>query len=135
MYGSFKLRDQETQLEWILFHDVLVTSKVYVKTVCPVRYRWVKDLLPRLHKIDAYELSSVAREEVTEEEMAKWRTKEDLKRENGEQIGLGFPCCQSFPNLGLGDNTVLWCERTTVIPRKTNGSRNEKLASVLLFFW
>lgn len=91
MYGPFKLRDQETQLEWILFHEVLVTSKVYVRTVCPVRYEWVKDLLPRLHKIDVYELSSMAREEVTEEEMAKWRTKEDLEREIGEQNGMFFP--------------------------------------------
>ncbi|XP_061460686.1 probable ATP-dependent RNA helicase DHX40 isoform X3 [Rhineura floridana] len=82
IHPSSALREQEAQLEWILFHDVLVTSKVYVRTVCPVRYEWVQDLLPRLHKIDAYELSSMAREEVTEEEMVKWRDKEDLERRN-----------------------------------------------------
>ncbi|KAI6074421.1 putative ATP-dependent RNA helicase DHX40 [Aix galericulata] len=76
-----QLYNQETRLEWIIFHDVTVTSKIYVRTVCPVRYEWVKDLLPRLHQIDAYELSSVAREEVTEEEITKWKHKEDLKRQ------------------------------------------------------
>ncbi|XP_063002604.1 LOW QUALITY PROTEIN: probable ATP-dependent RNA helicase DHX40 [Elgaria multicarinata webbii] len=82
IHPSSALRDHEAELEWILFHDVLVTSKVYLRTVCPVRYEWVKDLLPRLHQIDAYELSSMAREEVTEEEMAKWREKEDLEGRN-----------------------------------------------------
>nr|XP_056721008.1 probable ATP-dependent RNA helicase DHX40 [Euleptes europaea] len=78
VHPSSALRDQEAQLEWIIFHDVLVTSKVYMRTVCPVHYEWVQDLLPRLHQIDAYELSSVAREEVTEDELARWRRKEDL---------------------------------------------------------
>lgn len=71
-------------MDWIIFHDVLVTSKIYVRTVCPIRYEWVKDLLPKLHEIDVYELSSVAREEVTEEEVAKWEIKETAKRQKGE---------------------------------------------------
>ncbi|NWX91006.1 DHX40 helicase, partial [Nothoprocta ornata] len=81
IHPSSTLYNQETQLEWIIFHDVTVTSKIYVRTVCPIRYEWVKDLLPKLHKIDAYELSSVAREEVTEEEISKWQFREDLKRQ------------------------------------------------------
>uniref|UniRef100_A0A8C3CNH7 RNA helicase n=1 Tax=Cairina moschata TaxID=8855 RepID=A0A8C3CNH7_CAIMO len=84
IHPSSTLYNQETRLEWIIFHDVTVTSKIYVRTVCPVRYEWVKDLLPRLHQIDAYELSSVAREEVTEEEITKWKHKEDLKRQCGK---------------------------------------------------
>ncbi|KAL7986944.1 hypothetical protein Chor_005863, partial [Crotalus horridus] len=60
------------------------SSAVYLRTVCPIRYAWVQDLLPRLHQIDAYELSNVARENVTEEEMANWRRKEDLQKQNGE---------------------------------------------------
>ncbi|XP_063152447.1 probable ATP-dependent RNA helicase DHX40 isoform X2 [Candoia aspera] len=82
-----QLHDQEDQLDWILFHDVVVTSKIYLRTVCPIRYAWVQDLLPRLHQIDAYELSSMARENVTEEEMAKWRTREDLGRQNEKAPG------------------------------------------------
>uniref|UniRef100_A0A669PK60 RNA helicase n=1 Tax=Phasianus colchicus TaxID=9054 RepID=A0A669PK60_PHACC len=81
IHPSSTLYNQETRLEWIIFHDVTVTSKIYVRTVCPVRYEWVKDLLPRLHQIDAYELSSVAREEVTEEEITRWKHKEDLRRQ------------------------------------------------------
>ncbi|RXM97739.1 putative ATP-dependent RNA helicase DHX40 [Acipenser ruthenus] len=57
------------------------SSAIYVRTVCPIRYEWVKDLLPKLHEIDVYELSSVAREEVTEEEVAKWEIKETAKRQ------------------------------------------------------
>ncbi|RMC10642.1 hypothetical protein DUI87_12353 [Hirundo rustica rustica] len=81
IHPSSTLYNQETLLEWIIFHDVAVTSKIYVRTVCPVRYEWVRDLLPRLHQVDAYELSSVAREEVTEEEITKWEQREELKRQ------------------------------------------------------
>ncbi|KAL6470942.1 hypothetical protein MHYP_G00195920 [Metynnis hypsauchen] len=83
IHPSSSLFGQETQLDWIIFHDVLVTSRVYVRTVCPIRYDWVKDLLPKLHEIDVYELSSVAREEVTDEEMAQWVKKRTAKRQTG----------------------------------------------------
>ncbi|XP_041849990.1 probable ATP-dependent RNA helicase DHX40 [Melanotaenia boesemani] len=81
IHPSSSLFDQEAELNWIIFHDVLVTSRVYVRTVCPIRYEWVKDLLPKLHEVDAYELSSVAREEVTDEELRKWEEREAAKRE------------------------------------------------------
>ncbi|XP_076000780.1 putative ATP-dependent RNA helicase DHX40 isoform X2 [Genypterus blacodes] len=81
IHPSSSLFDQEAELDWVVFHDVLVTSRVYVRTVCPIRYDWVKDLLPKLHEVDVYELSNVAREEVTDEEMAKWETKESAKRQ------------------------------------------------------
>lgn len=81
IHPSSSLFDQEAELNWIIFHDVLVTSRVYIRTVCPIRYDWVKDLLPKLHEVDVYELSSVAREEVTDEEMIKWETKEAAKRQ------------------------------------------------------
>ncbi|XP_068440889.1 probable ATP-dependent RNA helicase DHX40 isoform X2 [Clinocottus analis] len=81
IHPSSSLFDQEAELNWIIFHDVLATSRVYVKTACPIRYEWVKDLLPKLHEVDVYELSSVAREEVTDEEMIKWETREATKRQ------------------------------------------------------
>ncbi|XP_069613283.1 probable ATP-dependent RNA helicase DHX40 isoform X1 [Ranitomeya imitator] len=83
IHPSSVLFGREAHLEWILFHNVLVTSKIFVRTVCPIRYEWVKDLLPKLHDVDAYELSSVAREEVTEEELAKWESREQTKRNDG----------------------------------------------------
>lgn len=83
-----KLFDKEAELDWVVFHDVLVTSRVYVRTVCPIRYDWVKDLLPKLHEVDVYELSNVAREEVTDEEMAKWETKESAKRQPGSELSI-----------------------------------------------
>ncbi|XP_073429067.1 probable ATP-dependent RNA helicase DHX40 isoform X1 [Dendrobates tinctorius] len=88
IHPSSVLFGQEVHLEWILFHNVLVTSKIFVRTVCPIRYEWVKDLLPKLHDVDAYELSNVAREEVTEEELAKWESREQTKRNNGLEASL-----------------------------------------------
>ncbi|XP_055004008.1 probable ATP-dependent RNA helicase DHX40 isoform X2 [Boleophthalmus pectinirostris] len=81
IHPSSALFENEKDLDWVMFYDVLVTSKVYIRTVCPIRYEWVKDLLPKLHEVDVYELSNVAREEVTEEEMAKWENKEAAKRQ------------------------------------------------------
>uniref|UniRef100_A0AAV2J065 RNA helicase n=1 Tax=Knipowitschia caucasica TaxID=637954 RepID=A0AAV2J065_KNICA len=80
IHPSSALFENEKDFDWVMFNDVLVTSKVYIRTVCPIRYEWVKDLLPKLHEVDVYELSNVAREEVTEEEMAKWENKEAAKR-------------------------------------------------------
>lgn len=79
----FKLFEQEAKLNWVIFHDVLVTSRVYMRTVCPIRYEWVKDLLPKLHEVDVYDLSNVAREEVTNEEITKWEKREAAKRQAG----------------------------------------------------
>uniref|UniRef100_A0A3Q2GNN9 RNA helicase n=1 Tax=Cyprinodon variegatus TaxID=28743 RepID=A0A3Q2GNN9_CYPVA len=81
VHPSSSLFEQEAELNWVIFHDVLVTSKTYIRTVCPIRYEWVKDLLPKLHEVDVYELSSVARQEVTEDEMVKWESKEAAKRQ------------------------------------------------------
>lgn len=78
-----KLFDKESELNWLLFHDVLVTSRVYVRTVCPIRYDWVKELLPKLHQVEAYELSSVAKEEVTDDELIRWEKREAAKRQQG----------------------------------------------------
>ncbi|KAI4905188.1 hypothetical protein NFI96_013904 [Prochilodus magdalenae] len=83
IHPSSSLFGKEAQLDWIIFHDVLVTSRVYVRTVCPIRYDWVEDLLPKLHEIDVYELSSVAREEVTDKEMAQWEQRRTAKRQTG----------------------------------------------------
>ncbi|KAM4048451.1 putative ATP-dependent RNA helicase DHX40 isoform 2-T2 [Anomaloglossus baeobatrachus] len=82
IHPSSALFGLEANVEWILFHNVLVTSKIFVRTVCPIRYEWVKDLLPKLHDVDAYELSNVAREEVTKEELEKWESREHTKRNN-----------------------------------------------------
>lgn len=58
---------------------------MYIRMVCPIRYEWVKDLLPKLHEVDVHELSSVARQEVTEDEMVKWESREAAKRQQGVQ--------------------------------------------------
>lgn len=42
--------------------------------------------------MDAYELSSVAREEVTEEEITKWKQREELKRQCGKHSARPCPC-------------------------------------------
>ena len=66
---------QEEKLDWVVFHELVDTAKTYMRTVCPVRYAWVKDLLPQLHDIDVYRLSNCARPKVvavetgTEEEL------------------------------------------------------------------
>nr|XP_034995860.1 probable ATP-dependent RNA helicase DHX40 [Zootoca vivipara] len=126
IHPSSALRDQEAQLEWILFHDVLVTSKVYVRMVCPVRYEWVQDLLPRLHKIDAYELSSMAREEVTEEEMAKWRNKEDLKKQNEKATDKSAKKMEKRnDNQSISDARARFLERKQQRMQELNASSKE----------
>ncbi|XP_002733338.1 putative ATP-dependent RNA helicase DHX40 [Saccoglossus kowalevskii] len=57
IHPSSLLFDKEEDLDWLIFYEVVWTSKVYIRTVCPIRYEWVKNLLPRLHELDVYALS------------------------------------------------------------------------------
>ncbi|XP_033112480.1 probable ATP-dependent RNA helicase DHX40 [Anneissia japonica] len=57
IHPSSVLIGKEESLDWVIFHEVVWTSKVYMRTVCPIQYEWVRDLLPRLHELDAYSLS------------------------------------------------------------------------------
>ncbi|KAM7067226.1 putative ATP-dependent RNA helicase DHX40 isoform 3-T3 [Molossus nigricans] len=79
IHPSSALHEQETKLEWIIFHEVLVTTKVYARIVCPIRYEWVRDLLPKLHEFNAHDLSSVARREAREDARRRWTNKENVK--------------------------------------------------------
>eukprot|EP00049_Salpingoeca_infusionum_P011258 m.193731 g.193731 ORF g.193731 m.193731 type:complete len:243 (+) comp14882_c0_seq6:1863-2591(+) len=45
-------------IKWALFHQVVWTSKPYMRIVCPVKYRWVKYLLPKLRQVEVHALSS-----------------------------------------------------------------------------
>jgi ATP-dependent RNA helicase DHX40 len=53
---------KQDHLDWVLYHELVDTAKPYMRTVCPVKYAWIKDLLPLLHRVDAYELSGCARQ-------------------------------------------------------------------------
>lgn len=86
MHSFVQLHEQETKLEWIIFHEVLVTTKVYARIVCPIRYEWVRDLLPKLHEFNAQDLSSVARREAREDARRRWTNKENVKHLKGEYI-------------------------------------------------
>ena len=62
---------REDSLDWVIFYEVVDTAKTYMRTVCPIRYVWVKDLLPQLHDIDVYRLSDCANKEEVAEVVAE----------------------------------------------------------------
>ena len=51
----------EDSLDWIVYFELVETTKTYMRTVCPIRYSWVQELLPQLHNIDVYRLSDCER--------------------------------------------------------------------------
>ncbi|XP_071953797.1 probable ATP-dependent RNA helicase DHX40 isoform X2 [Antedon mediterranea] len=57
IHPSSTLIGKEDILDWVIYHEIVWTSKVYMRTVCPIQYDWVCELLPRLHEFDAYSLS------------------------------------------------------------------------------
>lgn len=65
------LFSREDSLDWVIFYELVDTAKTYMRTVCPIRYAWVKDLLPQLHDIDVYRLSACERREEVAEVVAK----------------------------------------------------------------
>ncbi|XP_065175902.1 probable ATP-dependent RNA helicase DHX40 [Sycon ciliatum] len=60
IHPSSALCGLEDELDWIIYHDIVITNNTYMRTVCPVRYEWVKDYLPRQHDIDVAALSGGA---------------------------------------------------------------------------
>lgn len=94
LHPSSTLFGNEEKLDWVVYNEIVDTAKTYMRTVCPVRYSWLKYLLPRLHDIDVYKLSdcekrraSIGGGSVSDEDMpppakrpAYKRTEEDKKK-------------------------------------------------------
>lgn len=45
--------------EWIIYHELLSTSKIVLKSVCPVEREWLEDTLYRFQTVDLQRLSGV----------------------------------------------------------------------------
>ena len=90
IHPSSVLFGREPSLDWVVFHELVDTAKTYMRTICPIRYSWVQDLLPRLHEVDVYRLSDCERkrkrsstggeEEVVEEKRPAVRDEEASKK-------------------------------------------------------
>jgi len=50
-----------TSIDWVLFHEVVWTSRPYMRTITPIKYEWVKSLLPKLHEVDVNRLSTTGK--------------------------------------------------------------------------
>lgn len=86
-----------------------------MRTVCPIRYEWVKDLLPKLHEVDVYDLSNVAREEVTNEEMTKWEKREAAKRQSGFPKLLFIYKANKSCFFGVNQSNFKLCNETAFV--------------------
>ena len=47
----------DIQPKWIVFHELVYTTKPYVRNVCAVEYKWVQPLLPLLSQADIHRLT------------------------------------------------------------------------------
>lgn len=57
IHPSSVLFGQEKSLDWVVYMELVETAKTYMRTLCPIRYGWVQELLPQLHDIDVYKLT------------------------------------------------------------------------------
>ena len=53
IHPSSCLFGRDEEIGWLLFHEMVWTSKVFARTVCSVNYAWIKDLLPKLHEVSS----------------------------------------------------------------------------------
>lgn len=53
---QLKVDDDGLLPEWIIYHEVLATSKVFLKGVCPVEVEWLYDILDKLKTVDTNRL-------------------------------------------------------------------------------
>ena len=82
VHPSSALFGCEQSLDWVVYFELVETSKTYMRTLCPIKYAWVKDLLPQLHDIDVYKLSSCEGSRAVERNRAEG---------NGEGLGDLLP--------------------------------------------
>lgn len=61
IHPSSVLFSFENSLDWVLYMDIVDTAKTYMRTLCPIKYAWIQELLPKLHEVDVYKLSSCVR--------------------------------------------------------------------------
>ena len=57
IHPSSGLFEQQDALDWVLYLEVVTTSRPYMRTCTPILYEWVKALLPKLHDVKAHMLS------------------------------------------------------------------------------
>ncbi|XP_071813959.1 probable ATP-dependent RNA helicase DHX40 [Apostichopus japonicus] len=79
MHPSSVLFGQADNLDWVIYHEVIWTSKVFMRTACSIDYDWVKDLLPRLHELDAYGLSGCLKPDDQSKEAAAMEDSKDTE--------------------------------------------------------
>ena len=58
IHPSSALFGHEKSLDWVVYMELVETAKTYMRTLCAVKYAWIQELLPQLHDIDVYKLSS-----------------------------------------------------------------------------
>lgn len=58
IHPSSVLFGSEKSLDWVVYMELVDTAKTYMRTLCPIKYSWIQSLLPQLHDIDVYKLSS-----------------------------------------------------------------------------
>ena len=61
IHPSSVLFSCEKSLDWVLYMELVDTAKTYMRTLCPIKYSWIQELLPKLHEVDVYKLSSCMR--------------------------------------------------------------------------
>jgi hypothetical protein len=55
-----KLFGHEPDLNWVIFLEGVVTTRAFMRTVMPVGYSDLRDLLPRIHSITEHHLLAVS---------------------------------------------------------------------------
>lgn len=57
LHPSSTLFGRDSKLDWVLYNELLDTGKTYMHCICPIKYSWVKELLPLIHEVDVYRLT------------------------------------------------------------------------------
>jgi ATP-dependent RNA helicase DHX8/PRP22 len=52
--------------EWLIFDEIVQTSKPYMRRVCQIEYEWIKSLLPKLNAINIKKLTGYSSQEIME---------------------------------------------------------------------
>eukprot|EP00850_Spirogloea_muscicola_P002320 SM000009S23449 [mRNA] locus=s9:45710:49660:- [translate_table: standard] len=90
--AALKVDDDGLLPEWVIYHEIVATTRPFMRSVCVVEESWVAPLLPKLHNVNVRRLSGRPASDTSAKEgpcMREGRlpaqvTKERVKLEGGD---------------------------------------------------
>ncbi|KAI8112991.1 hypothetical protein M9435_002997 [Picochlorum sp. BPE23] len=108
--------------EWIIYHDLIQTSSVFLKTVTPVSSKWLPDVLDRIQTVDIHRLAGKSHNYVLEKDSQSTKSANKICTGISEQAFAAEQPCRRNDEASIAAAKARYLERK----RKRNARNTDK---------